>query len=141
MKLNEILEIMELNGNQVVNVCYRNDSDELVSYAEYDGRNDIDEKYNEAEVIGIGLGVDKYLRPRIDVIIEKVKTNKRYTVTFSIPEYRIDFEEDVVIEFENDEDEDDIEYRISEEFDEWLDRLVDEIKYNAEKEVIEVEEY
>lgn len=141
MKLNEILEIMELNGNQVVNVCYRNDSDELVSYAEYDGRNSIDEKYNEAEVIGIGLGVDKYLRPRIDVIIEKVKTNKRYTVRFEIPTSWVDFYYTELFEFEDDEDEDDIEDAIKERFEEWVDDTLSDLREYAEKEVEEVEEY
>lgn len=141
MKLNEILEIMELNGNQVVNVCYRNDSDELVSYAEYDGRNSIDEKYNEAEVIGIGLGVDKYLRPRIDVIIEKVKTNKRYTVRFEIPTSWVDFDYTEVFEFEDDEDEDDIEDAIKERFEEWIDDTLSDLREYAEKEVEEIEEY
>lgn len=141
MKLYEILEIMELNGNQVVNVCYRNDNDELVSYAEYDGRNSIDEKYNEAEVIGIGLGVDKYLRPRIDVIIEKVKTNKRYTVRFEIPTSWVDFDYTEVFEFEDDEDEDDIEEAIKEKFEEWIDDTLSDLREYAEKEVEEIEEY
>lgn len=141
MKLNEILEIMELNGNQVVNVCYRNDSDELVSYAEYDGKNNIDEKYNEAEVIGIGLGVDKWLRPRIDVIIEKVKTNKRYIVRFEIPTSWVEFECEEVFEFEDDEDEDDIEDAIKDKFEEWIDDTLSDLREYADKEVLEVEEY
>lgn len=141
MKLNEMLEIMELNGNQVVNVCYKDDNDTLVTYTEYDGRDSIDEKYNEAEVIGIGLSVDKYLRPRIDVIIERVKVNKRYTVNFRIPEYEICMDYDEYFEFEDGEDEDDIKERIDDAFAEWIEGIIDDIRAYAEKEIQDIEEY
>ena len=140
MKLKEMLEIMELNGNQVVNVCWRDDNETLVTYAEYDGKNAIDEKYNDAEVLGIGLGVDKWLRPRIDVIIERVKTNKRYHIEFDIPCW-IDLNERIELEFEDDEDEFDIRDAIEEAFEEWLDDKIESLKSEATKEVVEVEEY
>ncbi len=134
MKLNELISIM--NDNQFVDVFYKDNSDNLVKCASRNTGDTIDEKYDDAEVVCVA--VTKY--NTFDVIIEKPITNKRYTLNFTLPSW-VDFEEEVVIEFEDDEDEDDIRERISEEFGEWLDNKIDEIRCYADKEITEVEEY
>ena len=134
MKLNELFEVM--NDTQFFDVYYKDNNDNLVKCASYNDKDAIDEKFNEAEVINIS--VTKY--NTFDILIEKVAMNKRYTVKFYIPDW-IDLEEEVEIEFEDDEDERDIEERIAEEFSDWLDDKLRDLRDDAEKEVIDIEEY
>ena len=134
MKLNELMDIM--NDSQLIDVYYRDKGDSLVKCASRNLVEGIDEKFEEAEVIC--LTVTKY--NTFDVIIEKPIFNKRYTVNFSIPTW-IDLDEEIVIEFEDDETEREIEDRIAEELEEWLDRKLDEIRSDVEKEVTDIEEY
>lgn len=133
MKLNEIMEIM--NDNQFVDVYYK-DGNDLVKCTSRNATDDIDERFEEAEVIEIS--VTKY--NTFDILIEKVKMNKRYTVRFNIPSW-IDIYEDVEIEFEDNEDEREIEERIEEAFDEWINDKLEEFRDNAEHEVKDIEEY
>lgn len=134
MKLNELFEVM--NDTQFFDVYYKGNDGELIKCASYNDRDSIDERYNEAEVINIS--VTKY--NTFDILIEKVAMNKRYTVKFFIPDW-LDLDEEIVIEFEDDETEREIEDRIAEELEEWLDRKLDEIRSDVEKEVTDIEEY
>ena len=134
MKLNELFEVM--NDTQFVDVYYKGKCDELVKCASYNNTDSIDEKFNEAEVLLIS--VTKY--NTLDILIEKPKMNKRYKVRFSIPDW-VDLEEEVEIEFEDGEDEDDIEERIADEFRDWLDDKLRDLRDDAEKEVLDIEEY
>lgn len=134
MKLKELFEVM--NDNQCVDVYYKDSHGEQIKCASKNNLECIDEKYEEAEVVMIT--VTRY--NTFDVIIEKPIVNKRYTVNFSIPSW-IDLDYEVEIEFEDDEDENEIEERIKDEFDEWLDNKIDEIRGYADKEVTDVEEY
>lgn len=134
MKLNELMGIM--NDSQLIDVYYRDKGDSIVKCASRNLVEGIDEKFEDAEVIC--LTVTKY--NTFDVIIEKPIFNKRYTVNFSIPTW-IDLDEEIIIEFEDDETEREIEDRIAEELEEWLDRKLDEIRSDVEKEVTDIEEY
>lgn len=134
MKLNELFEVM--NDTQFFDVYYKDNNGNLVKCASYNDKDAIDEKFNEAEVINIS--VTKY--NTFDILIEKVAMNKRYTVKFFIPDW-VDLEEEVEIEFEDDEDDYDIEERIAEEFSDWLDDKLRDLRDDAEKEVIDIEEY
>lgn len=134
MKLNELFEVM--NDTQFFDVYYKDNNGGLVKCASYNERDSIDEKFNEAEVINIS--VTKY--NTFDILIEKVAMNKRYTVRFYLPDW-VDFDEEVEIEFEDNEDEDDIETRIADEFSDWLNDKLRDLRDDAEKEVIDIEEY
>lgn len=134
MKLNELLEVM--NDNQLVDVYYKDGSGNQVKCASRNMLEVIDEKYEESEVICVT--VTKY--NTFDVLIEKPKFNKRYTVKFYIPDW-IDLDEEMQFEFEDGEDEDDIEERIADEFSDWLNDKLRDLRDDAEKEVIEIEEY
>lgn len=134
MKLNELFEVM--NDTQFFDVYYKGNDGNLVKCASYNDRDSIDEKFNEAEVINIS--VTKY--NTFDILIEKVAMNKRYKVRFILPDW-LDPEEEVEIEFEDDEDEFDIEERIAEEFSDWLDDKLRDMRDGAEKEVVDIEEY
>ena len=134
MKLNELFEVM--NDTQFFDVYYKGNDGSLVKCGSYNDRDSIDERYNEADVINIS--VTKY--NTFDILIERVAMNKRYTVKFFIPDW-LDLDEEVEIEFEDDEDEDEIEERISDEFRDWLDDKLRDLRDEADKEVIEVEEY
>lgn len=134
MKLNELMGIM--NDSQLIDVYYRDKGDSLVKCASRNLVEGIDEKFEEAEVIC--LTVTKY--NTFDVIIEKPKMNKKYTVRFYLPDW-IDLEEEVEICFEDDEDERDIEDRIVDEFSDWLNDKLHDLRDDAEKEVLEIEEY
>ena len=134
MKLNELFEVM--NDTQFFDVYYKDNNGNLVKCGSYNDRDSIDEKYNEAEVINIS--VTKY--NTFDILIERVLKNKRYYLTFSLPDW-VSLEEEIEIEFEDDEDEDDIEQRIEDEFRDWLDDKLRDLRDEADKEVIEVEEY
>lgn len=134
MKLNELFEVM--NDTQFFDVYYKDSNGNLVKCASYNERDSIDERYNEAEVITIS--VTKY--NTFDILIEKVAMNKRYTVKFFIPDW-LDLDEEVEIEFEDNEDDDDIEERIADEFRDWLDDKLRDLRDEADKEVIEIEEY
>ena len=134
MKLNELFEVM--NDTQFFDVYYKGNDGELIKCASYNDRDSIDERYNEAEVINIS--VTKY--NTFDILIEKVAMNKRYTVKFAIPDW-FDLDEEVEIEFEDNEDEDAIEERIADEFRDWLDDKLRDLRDEATHEVIEVEEY
>ena len=134
MILNELLGVM--NDSQIVDVYYKDNSGNQVKCASRNMVEVIDERYEDAEVVCVT--VTKY--NTFDVIIEKPIFNKRYTVNFSIPTW-IDLDEEIVIEFEDDETEREIEDRIAEELEEWLDRKLDEIRSDVEKEVTDIEEY
>lgn len=134
MKLNELFEVM--NDTQFFDVYYKDNNGNLVKCGSYNDRDSIDERYNEAEVINIS--VTKY--NTFDILIERVAMNKRYTVKFFIPNW-LDLEEEVEIEFEDDEDEDEIEGRIADEFRDWLDDKLRDLSDEADKEVIDIEEY
>ena len=134
MKLNELFEVM--NDTQFFDVYYKGNDGSLVKCGSYNDRDSIDERYNEADVINIS--VTKY--NTFDILIERVAMNKRYTVKFFIPDW-LDLDEEVEIEFEDDEDEDEIEERIADEFRDWLDDKLRDLRDEADKEVIEVEEY
>lgn len=134
MKLNELFEVM--NDTQFFDVYYKGNDGSLVKCASYNDRDSIDEKFNEAEVINIS--VTKY--NTFDILIEKVAMNKRYKVRFILPDW-LDPEEEVEIEFEDNEDEFDIEERIAEEFSDWLDDKLRDMRDGAEKEVVDIEEY
>lgn len=134
MKLNELFEVM--NDTQFVDVYYKGKCDELVKCTSYNNTDSIDEKFNEAEVLLIS--VTKY--NTLDILIEKPKMNKRYKVRFSMPDW-VDLEEEVEIEFEDDEDDMDIEDRIADEFSDWLDDKLRDLRDDAEKEVLDIEEY
>lgn len=134
MKLNELFDVM--NDTQFFDVYYKGNDGTLVKCGSYNDRDSIDEKYNEADVLNIS--VTKY--NTFDVLIEKPMTNKRYKVRFSIPDW-VDLEEEMDIEFEGDEDDDDIEERIADEFRDWLDDKLRDLRDDAEKEVLDIEEY
>lgn len=134
MKLYELFEVM--NDTQFFDVYYKGNDGGLVKCGSYNDRDSIDEKFNEAEVINIS--VTKY--NTFDILIEKVAMNKRYTVKFFIP-YWADLEEEMEIEFENDEDEDEIKERIADEFRDWLDDKLRDLGDDADKEIIDIEEY
>lgn len=134
MKLNELLEVM--NDTQLVDVYYKDKAGSLVKCASRNLVECIDEKFDEAEVVSIS--VTKY--NTFDVLIEKPKMNKRYTVRFYLPNW-VDLEEEVEIEFEDDEDDCDIEDRINDEFRDWLDDKLRDLGDDAEKEVLDIEEY
>ena len=134
MKLNELFEVM--NDTQFFDVYYKGNDGSLVKCGSYNDRDSIDERFNEADVINIS--VTKY--NTFDILIERVAMNKRYTVKFFIPDW-LDLDEEVEIEFEDDEDEDEIEERIADEFRDWLDDKLRDLRDEADKEVIEVEEY
>ena len=134
MKLNELFEVM--NDTQFFDIYYKNNDGILIKVGSYNDRDSIDERYNEAEVVNIS--VTKY--NTFDILVEKVAMNKRYTVKFYIPDW-IDLEEEMEFEFENCEDDDDIEERIADEFSDWLDDKLRDLRSDAEKEVIEIEEY
>lgn len=134
MKLNELFEVM--NDTQFFDVYYKGNDGSLVKCASYNDRDSIDERFNEAEVINIS--VTKY--NTFDILIEKVAMNKRYTVKFFIPDW-LDLDEEVEIEFEDNEDDDEIEERIADEFRDWLDDKLRDLRDEADKEVLEIEEY
>ena len=134
MKLNELFEVM--NDTQFFDVYYKDNNGNLVKCGSYNDRDSIDERYNEAEVINIS--VTKY--NTFDILIERVAMNKRYTVRFYLPDW-VDLDEEVEIEFEDNEDEDDIETRIADEFSDWLNDKLRDLRDDAEKEVIDIEEY
>ena len=134
MKLNELFDVM--NDTQFFDVYYKGNDGTLVKCGSYNDRDSIDEKYNEADVLNIS--VTKY--NTFDILIEKPKMNKRYKVRFSIPDW-VDLEEEVEIEFEDDEDDMDIEDRIADEFSDWLDDKLRDLRDDAEREILEVEEY
>lgn len=134
MKLNELFEVM--NDTQFFDVYYKGNDGELIKCASYNDRDSIDERYNEAEVINIS--VTKY--NTFDILIEKVAMNKRYTVKFFIPDW-LDLDEEVEIEFEDNEDADDIEERIRDEFTDWLDDKLRDLRDDADREIIDIEEY
>ena len=134
MKLNELFEVM--NDTQFFDVYYKGNDESLVKCASYNDRDSIDEKFNEAEVINIS--VTKY--NTFDILIEKVAMNKRYTVKFFIPDW-LDLDEEVEIEFEDNEDADDIEERIRDEFTDWLDDKLRDLRDDADREIIDIEEY
>ena len=125
-----------MNDTQFFDVYYKGNDGSLVKCGSYNDRDSIDERYNEADVINIS--VTKY--NTFDILIERVAMNKRYTVKFFIPDW-LDLDEEVEIEFEDDEDEDEIEERIADEFRDWLDDKLRDLRDEADKEVIEVEEY
>ena len=132
--IHELFEVM--NDTQFFDVYYKGNDGSLVKCGSYNDRDSIDERYNEADVINIS--VTKY--NTFDILIERVAMNKRYTVKFFIPDW-LDLDEEVEIEFEDDEDEDEIEERIADEFRDWLDDKLRDLRDEADKEVIEVEEY
>lgn len=134
MKLNELFDVM--NDTQFFDVYYKDSNDNLVKCGSYNDKDAIDERYNEAEVINIS--VTKY--NTLDILIEKVAMNKRYTVKFYIPDW-LDLDEEIEIEFEDNEDDDDIEERIADEFRDWLDDKLRDLRDEADKEVLEIEEY
>lgn len=134
MKLKELFDVV--NDTQYFDVYYEDKSGNLVKCGGYNDRESFGEKYSEAEVVNIS--VTKY--NTLDILVERVAVNKRYTVNFSIPSW-VDLDDEITIEFEDDEDEREIEDRIADEFEDWLDRLVDNIKSEAEKEVTDIEEY
>lgn len=134
MKLNELFDVM--NDTQFFDVYYKGNDGTLVKCASYNDRDSIDEKFNEAEVINIS--VTKY--NTFDILIEKVAMNKRYTVKFFIPDW-LDLEEEMEIEFEDNEDEDEIKERIADEFRDWLDDKLRDLGDEADKEIIDIEEY
>lgn len=134
MKLNELFEVM--NDTQFFDVYYKGNDGGLVKCGSYNDRDSIDEKYNEAEVINIS--VTKY--NTFDILIERVLTNKRYFLTFSLPDW-VSLEEEIEIEFEDDEDEDDIEQRIEDEFLDWVRDKLKDLEDDAEHRVTEIEEY
>lgn len=134
MKLNELFEVM--NDTQFFDVYYKDSEGNLVKCGSYNDRDSIDERYNEAEVINVS--VTKY--NTFDILVERVPMNKRYTVKFAIPDW-VDLEEEMEIEFEDNEDEDDIRERIADEFRDWLDDKLRDLDSEAYKEVIEIEEY
>lgn len=134
MKLNELLEVM--NDNQLVDVYYKDGSGNQVKCASRNMLEHIDERYEDADIICVT--VTKY--NTFDVLIEKPKVNKRYTVKFEIPNW-IDLDEEIEIEFEDDEDEREIEDRIEEEFRDWLQDKLRDLGDEATSEVIEIEEY
>lgn len=133
MKLNELFDVM--NDTQFFEVYYKN-GEMLSTCGSYNNRDSIDERLNEAEVLNIT--VTKY--NTLDILIEKPIMNKRYTVKFYLPDW-VDLEEEVEIEFEDNEDENDIEERIADEFRDWLDDKLRDLRDDAEKEVIDIEEY
>lgn len=134
MKLNELFDVM--NDTQFFDVYYKDSNDNLVKCGSYNDKDAIDERYNEAEVINIS--VTKY--NTFDILVEKVAMNKRYTVKFFIPDW-LDLDEEVEIEFEDNEGDYEIEERIADEFRDWLDDKLRDLRDEADKEVLEIEEY
>lgn len=134
MKLYELMNVM--NDNQFVDVYYEDTKKgERVKCSSYNGVDSIDEKYNNAEVVQVS--VTKY--NTFDIEIEKPTVVKTYTVRFEIPSW-IDLYEDVEIVFEDDEEEYEIEDRIEEAFNEWLDNKIDELRNDANSEVRDIDE-
>lgn len=134
MKLNELMNV--INDNQFVDVYYKDSKiGERVKCSSRNGVDSIDEKYNNAEVVQVS--VTKY--NTFDVEIEKPTVVKTYTVRFEIPSW-IDLDEDVEIVFEDDEEEYEIEQRIEEAFEEWLDNKIEELRNDANSEVRDIDE-
>lgn len=134
MKLNELFEVM--NDTQFFDVYYKDNEGDLVKCGSYNDRDSIDERYNEAEVINVS--VTKY--NTFDILIERVLKNKRYYLTFSLPDW-VSLDEEIEIEFEDDEDEDDIEQRIEDEFNDWVRDKLKDLEDDAGHRVTEIEEY
>ena len=108
---------------------------ERVKCSSYNGADSIDEKYNNAEVLQVS--VTKY--NTFDIEIEKPTVVKTYTVRFEIPSW-IDLDEDVEIVFEDDEEEYEIQDRIEEAFNEWLDNKIEELRGDATSEIRDIDE-
>lgn len=134
MKLYELMNVM--NDNQFVDVYYEDTKKcERVKCSSYNGVDSIDEKYNNAQVVQVS--VTKY--NTFDIEIEKPTVVKTYTVRFEIPSW-IDLDEDVEIVFENDEEEYEIEQRIEDVFEEWLENKIRELRDDANSEVTDIDE-
>lgn len=134
MKLYELMNV--LNNNQSVDVYYEDTKNgERVKCSSYNGADSIDEKYNNAEVLQVS--VTKY--NTFDIEIEKPTVVKTYTVRFEIPSW-IDLDEDVEIVFEDDEEEYEIQDRIEEAFNEWLDNKIEELRGDATSEIRDIDE-
>lgn len=134
MKLNELFEVVK--DGQYFDVYYEDRNGTLVKCADYNGKDSIDEKYNEAEVLEIA--VTKY--NTLDITIERVIEVRTYSAHFEVPHWDIELEHDEEFVFEDGESDEEIAEYIQERFEEWRDELVSNIECYAESEYELVED-
>lgn len=133
MKLIELLNVM--SDRNCVDIYCRNRHDRLVKVGCYDGKNSIDEKYNDCDVVSLAVDFDEG-KVCIDVIIDYL-VKRREVVRFKIPTDCVELEEEFEFLFEDNEDEDEITEHINDTYFRWVDKKLDELMNGAFSETVD----
>ena len=129
MKLYELMGVM----SDDINIIVQNEGGD--EYGRYDGRESIDERYNDCDVLKIMIGSRVGQSMVSPVLIVRLDIYKEVEVTFTTEIDGTMFEHVETYNKFNFDCDDDLIYEIDEAMNEWLDDLKSDIENYADKEV------